>query len=84
MLPDASREALEHQLEGVRRRHHADLAAGFGRVVLPGALDRKYPHAATDWSRQFVFSGWTDLSRREVWAADPVPPARVGRTTGGD
>ena len=55
MLPDALREALEHHLEGVRRLHHADLATGFGRVVLPGALDRKYPHAATDWSWQFVF-----------------------------
>jgi integron integrase len=55
MLPDASREALERHLEVVRRIHHADLAAGLGRVVLPGALDRKYPHAATDWSWQFVF-----------------------------
>ena len=55
MLPDASRDALQHHLEGVRRMHHADLAAGFGRVVLPGALDRKYPHAATEWSWQFVF-----------------------------
>ena len=55
MLPDASRDALQHHLEGVRRMHHADLAAGFGRVVLPGALDRKYAHAATEWSWQFVF-----------------------------
>ena len=55
MLPDASRDALQHHLEGVRRMHHADLAVGFGRVVLPGALDRKYPHAAADWSWQFVF-----------------------------
>ena len=55
MLPDAARQALEHHLEGVRRMHHADLAVGFGRVVLPGALDRKYPRAATEWSWQFVF-----------------------------
>ena len=55
MLPDALRKALEEHLEGVRRLHHADLAAGFGRVVLPGALDRKYSNAATDWSWQFVF-----------------------------
>ena len=55
MLPDASRDALQHHLEGVCRMHHADLAAGFGRVVLPGALVRKYPHAATDWLWQFVF-----------------------------
>ncbi len=55
MLPDALREVLERHLEEVRRLHHTDLAAGFGRVVLPGALDRKYPHAPRDWSWQFVF-----------------------------
>jgi hypothetical protein len=37
------------------RLHPADLAVGFGLVVLPGALDRKYPTASTDWSWQFVF-----------------------------
>ncbi len=55
MLPDALREVLERHLEEVRRLHHADLGAGFGRVALPGALERKYPHAPTDWSWQFVF-----------------------------
>lgn len=55
MLPDALRQALEEHLESVRRLHHADLAAGFGRVVLPGALDRKYPNAETEWAWQFVF-----------------------------
>ncbi len=37
MLPDALREVLERHLEEVRRLHNADLGAGFGRVVLPGA-----------------------------------------------
>ena len=55
MLPDASREALQDHLDRVRRIHHVDLAAGLGRVVLPGALDRKYPYAASDWLWQFVF-----------------------------
>jgi integron integrase len=55
MLPDAVRKVLEQHLEGVRRLHHADLAAGFGRVVLLGALERKYQNAPTDWSWQFVF-----------------------------
>ena len=55
MLPDAVRESLERHLADVRRLHHADLAAGFGRVVLPDALERKYPHAATDWAWQFAF-----------------------------
>jgi integron integrase len=55
MLPDAVRKTLEEHLERVRRLHHADLARGYGRVMLPGALDRKYPNACTDWSWQFVF-----------------------------
>jgi integron integrase len=55
MLPDALRKTLEEQLEAVRLLHHTDLGAGFGRVVLPGALDRKYPNASTDWLWQFVF-----------------------------
>jgi integrase len=39
----------------VRHLHHDDLSRGFGRVVLPFALDRKYVTAATDWQWQFVF-----------------------------
>jgi integrase len=33
MLPDAVRESLERHLADVRRRHHADIAGGFGRVA---------------------------------------------------
>ena len=36
-------------------RHQLDLSDGLGHVVLPAALDRKYPNAATEWSWQFVF-----------------------------
>ena len=36
-------------------RLETDLAAGFGRVVLPTALERKLPNAATEWRWQFVF-----------------------------
>jgi integrase len=36
-------------------QHQSDLAVGLGRVVLPDALDRKYPHAVTEWRWQFVF-----------------------------
>ena len=32
-----------------------DLADGFGRVELPHALARKYPHANREWRWQFVF-----------------------------
>lgn len=55
VLPTAVIAPLSRHLEAVKRRHLVDLARGFGRVVLPFALDRKYPNAATDWGWQFVF-----------------------------
>ena len=55
MLPAAAREELTRHLADVRRQHARDLARGFGRVVLPFALDRKCPNAATEWRWQFVF-----------------------------
>lgn len=55
MLPAVAREGLTKHLADVRRLHERDLARGFGRVVLPFALDRKFPNAATDWRWQFVF-----------------------------
>ena len=55
MLPLAAREALTTHLGDVRRTHERDLAKGFGRVVLPFALDRKFPNAPTEWRWPFVF-----------------------------
>ena len=55
MLPIAMRERLVAYLAAVEQQHRHDLAAGFGRVVLPFALERKYPNAATSWEWQFVF-----------------------------
>ena len=48
-------EPLRRQLLRVRRLHEHDLAAGFGAVVLPHALARKYPQAARAWGWQYVF-----------------------------
>jgi integron integrase len=50
MLPAAVAEPLRTHLADVRRQHVVDLARGEGRVVLPDALDRKYPSAATEWA----------------------------------
>jgi integron integrase len=55
ILPTAVIEPLARHLESVKRQHEQDLARGFGRVVLPFALDRKYPNAPTAWAWQFVF-----------------------------
>jgi integron integrase len=55
MLPSAVCEELGRHLASVQRQHRADLAEGFGRVVLPTALERKFPNASMDWRWQFVF-----------------------------
>ena len=55
LLPATLVEPLRAHLDGVRRQHERDLRAGVGRVVLPEALDRKYPNAAAEWRWQFVF-----------------------------
>jgi integrase len=49
------REPLTEHLKRVKALHEKDLAAGFGRVKLPEALDRKLPGAETDWRWQWVF-----------------------------
>ena len=55
MLPATLIAPLLAQIEEARRLHRADLAAGYGAVWLPHALARKYPHAAKEWSWQYVF-----------------------------
>jgi integrase len=47
MLPDGVCDPLRQHLEAVQEQHRADVAAGLGRVVLPAALDRKFPNAAS-------------------------------------
>jgi integron integrase len=55
MLPAAVRDVLTAHLEHVRQQHQHDLAQGFGRVYVPNALQRKYPHANSAWGWQWVF-----------------------------
>ncbi len=55
MLPERLREPLRGHLGAVKTLHERDLAGGWGRVVLPGALERKYPQAPVEWRWQFVF-----------------------------
>ena len=54
-LPRVLAGALRHHLERVRALHDRDLAEGFGRVWMPDALARKYPHADRSWGWQWVF-----------------------------
>ncbi len=55
MLPSRVKQPLAQHLEHVKEIHKRDLADGYGRVLMPYALDRKYPGASTDWRWQWVF-----------------------------
>lgn len=55
ILPTSVKESLSIYLERVRGLHQRDLERGFGRVLLPGALHRKYPNADREWGWQWVF-----------------------------
>jgi len=71
MLPGSIKEPLALHSADVRRQHERDLADGVGAVVLPYALERKYPNAATDWAWQFVFPAGR-VCRDPRWG----PPSR--------
>ena len=55
VLPENLVLPLQAQLSSTQALHDRDLAAGFGEVWLPDALDVKYPHAARQWGWQWVF-----------------------------
>ena len=55
MLPELLNAPLQDHLKKVKAIHEKDLADGWGRVLLPNALDRKYPNAPKDWRWQWVF-----------------------------
>jgi len=55
MLPLSLKEPLQRHLAKVKAIHEEDLRAGFGRVHLPFALNRKYPNAEREWGWQYVF-----------------------------
>ncbi|SBT08599.1 hypothetical protein ACCAA_590015 [Candidatus Accumulibacter aalborgensis] len=50
MLPEELLTPLRDHLLRVKALHEADVAAGFGEVYLPWALERKYPNAAREWA----------------------------------
>ncbi len=54
-LPKKLVTHLKEQLEHARQIHNHDIGLGFGRVSLPYALARKYPHADAEWIWQYVF-----------------------------
>ena len=55
MLPQSVKPMLVEHLRKVKSIHNKDLNDGWGQVVLPSALDRKYPAASGAWEWQWVF-----------------------------
>jgi integron integrase len=71
-MPDSLIPALQRQVERVRLLHDEDLAAGFGKVYLPNALERKYPNAAQELIWQYLFPAFK-------CAEDPRTPGTMRR-----
>jgi integron integrase len=68
MLPRALKEPLRKHLAIVKRLHDKDRADGYGHVILPDALAKKYPNASTSWGWQWVFpqeNRWTNVKTGE-------------------
>jgi integron integrase len=55
LLPGSLVEPLKRQVARVEEIHRQDLDEGFGRVYLPFALGRKYPHADRQAGWQYLF-----------------------------
>jgi integron integrase len=55
MVPRSLAAPLQSHLTRVKAIHERDLGAGWGRVELPDALQRKYPRAPAEWRWQWVF-----------------------------
>lgn len=55
MLPRVLKSPIQKHLLRVKELHRIDLQEGYGTVLLPYALQKKYPAAEKEWSWQYVF-----------------------------
>jgi integron integrase len=55
MLPASLKAPLKQHRKTVKAIHKCDQAIGWGRVVLPDALDRKYSNEPREWRWQRIF-----------------------------
>jgi integron integrase len=68
MLPESLKAQLQDHLKKVKAIHEKDLNEGCGGVLMPDALDRKYPNAPKEWRWQWVFpqeNRWVNLKTKE-------------------
>ena len=55
ILPESIVGELKNQINRVAVLHHKDISRGFGNVLLPNALDVKYPNASSELKWQYLF-----------------------------
>ncbi|MCB9503309.1 MAG: integron integrase [Deferribacteres bacterium] len=55
MLPEIAIDAIQTQLQSVKKVHEKDVQDGFGSVEMPYALAKKYPNADKEWGWHYVF-----------------------------
>lgn len=55
VMPEVCREKLQNQIKRVKLMHQKDLEKGFGAVVLPKALSKKYPNMPKEFGWQYLF-----------------------------
>lgn len=66
VLPQSLIPILQDHLTHVKCIHEKDLTDGWGRVKLPGALERKFPNASAEWRWQWVFPQQNRWKNRET------------------
>jgi integron integrase len=71
MLPAAIKEPLFRHLYAVKRQHEEDLKKGLGCVVMPGALERKYPNVGKEWGWHWVFPATSHYTERATGEQRP-------------
>jgi len=71
VLPSRLVEEMRQQMESARRYFDNDRKRGIAGVILPKALERKYPHAGREWqwfwlfpARKLSVDPMTNVSRR--------------------
>jgi integron integrase len=55
IMPQSCKKKLRHQVEKTRQLHKKDKAAGYAETLLPKALSKKYPNAASKLKWQYLF-----------------------------
>jgi len=81
VLPSSLVDPLKRHMKEVQHQHQTDLAAGWGAVELPHALERKYRNAAREWGWQWLFPQgrrWRD-PRQNIEGRHHLDPSLVQR-----